>query len=118
MKNWFSPAFLLAVCLLGAGEIVVRVFFARDFSGRFEYGYDPAAGFQENADGTVDLVKAGGRPFRPQKFSRVPAPNTFRVMVFGNSVPYGYYGNGEAPLAETYSSLIAQELNHQGKHAE
>jgi len=106
------------VLLLGAGELIARVFFSRDFSGRFEYGYNPTAGFQENSDETVDLIKAGGRPFRPQKFSRIPVADTFRVMVFGNSVPYGYYGNGEAPLSETYSSLIAQKINGEGRCAE
>jgi len=120
MKNWFSPAFILAVALLGTGEFVAREFFGRSLSGRFDYGFHPTAGFRENANGTVDLLKAGGRPFRPQKFSRAPAGNTLRIMVFGHSVPYGYYGSGQgdAPLEEVYSSIIARQLRETGIPAE
>ena len=60
--------------LLVGAELVVRVFFARSMSGRFEYGYSPTAGFVEHADGTVNLVHAGGRPFWPQEFSRPGRP--------------------------------------------
>jgi hypothetical protein len=46
-------------------EVIARVFFAQDISGRFEYGYNPQAGFNERADGTVELFRAGGAALPP-----------------------------------------------------
>ena len=89
MKAWFRNSFLLALALLVIAEAVVRVFFARNMSGRFDYGYHPTAGFVEKAAGTIDLVRAGGRRFRPQSFSQTRPPGTFRIMVVGDSVPRG-----------------------------
>jgi hypothetical protein len=89
MKRLITPACLVAVCLLVLAEVIARVFFAQDISGRFEYGYNPQAGFAEQADGTVELFRAGGRRFHPQTFKRHRPPGTFRIFVVGDSVPRG-----------------------------
>jgi hypothetical protein len=112
MKRWLTPAFLTMLTLLVGAELVVRVFFTRSMSGRFEYGYSPTAGFVENADGTVNLVHAGGRPFWPQTFSKTRPPGTFRVMVIGDSVPRG------ASLATAYPAQIGEQLRAMGIKAE
>ncbi len=89
MKRLITPAFLVVVCLLVLAEVGARVFFAKDISGRFDYGYNPQAGFNERADGTVELFRAGGRRFHPQTFKRHRPPGTFRIFVVGDSVPRG-----------------------------
>jgi hypothetical protein len=89
MKRLITPAFLMVVCLLVLAEVGARVFFAKDISGRFDYGYNPQAGFNERADGTVELFRAGGRRFHPQTFKRHRPPGTFRIFVVGDSVPRG-----------------------------
>ena len=61
MKKLITPAFLMVVVILVLAEVIVRLFFAQDISGRFAYGYDPQAGFDERRDGTVQLFRAGGR---------------------------------------------------------
>ena len=112
MKPWLSRSFLLALALLCTGELVVRLFFARNMSGRFEYGYHPTAGFQENSDGTVRLVRAGGRRFHPQSFSQARPEGTYRVLVIGDSVPRG------PSLESSYPRLLAGELGAAGLKAE
>ncbi len=112
MKRWLTPSFLLMLALLAGSELVVRVFFQRSMSGRFEYGYSPDAGFVENADGTVNLIRAGGRPFFPQTFSKTPPPGTFRVMVIGDSVPRG------ASVATSYAGQLGEKLRALGIKAE
>jgi hypothetical protein len=89
MKRLITPACLVVVCLLVLAEVGARVFFAQDISGRFDYGYNPQAGFAEHADGTVELFRAGGRRFHPQTFQRHRPPGTFRIFVVGDSVPRG-----------------------------
>jgi len=89
MKRLITPACLVVVCLLVLAEVAARVFFAQDISGRFDYGYNPQAGFAEPADGTVELFRAGGRRFHPQTFKRHRPPGTFRIFVVGDSVPRG-----------------------------
>jgi hypothetical protein len=89
MKKLVTPAFLMVVVLLVAAEVISRIFFAADISGRFAYGYAPQAGFDERADGTVHLCRAGGRRFQPQSFQRHRPANTYRIMVIGDSVPRG-----------------------------
>ena len=89
MKRLITPACLVVVCLLVLAEVGARVFFAQDISGRFDYGYNPQAGFDERADGTVELFRAGGRRFHPQTFKRHRPPGTFRIFVVGDSVPRG-----------------------------
>jgi len=89
MKKLVTPAFLVVICLLGLAELGARVFFRHDISGRFAYGYDPQAGFDEHDDGRVELYRAGGRRFHPQSFRRRRPPGTFRIFVVGDSVPRG-----------------------------
>jgi len=112
MKRWLTGSFLMAFGLLAGSELIVRVFFARNMSGRFEYGYHPTAGFVEHADGTVSLVRAGGRRFHPQSFSRTRPPGTFRVMVVGDSVPRG------PSLEKSYARVIGEKLRALGVKAE
>jgi hypothetical protein len=112
MKRWLTPSFLTLLALLAGSEIVVRVFFQRSMSGRFEYGYSPTAGFVENADGTVSLARVGGRHFWPQTFSMPRPPGTFRVMTVGNSVPRG------PGLAAAYPAQIGKKLQALGIKAE
>ena len=100
------------LALLVGAELIVRVFFQRSMSGRFEYGYSPTAGFVENAGGTVNLIHAGGRPFWPQSFSKARPPGVFRVMVVGNSVPRG------PGLAASYPEQIGEKLQALGIKAE
>jgi hypothetical protein len=112
IKKWLPPAFLFAVLLLGLSELGARLFFAQSISGRFEYGYSLDAGFDERADGTVKLFRAGGRRFHPQSFSRRRPPGTFRVFVIGDSVPRG-------PSFKTaYPFILGQELKQHHIRAE
>lgn len=112
MKPWLSRSCLLALALFCTGELVVRLFFSRNMSGRFDYGYHPTAGFQENGDGTVQLVRAGGRRFHPQSFSQTRPEGTFRILVIGDSVPRG-------PSLETsYPRLLGGQLRAAGVKAE
>ncbi len=108
MRRWFAPTFLFALLLLIAVEAVMRVAFARSFSGRFEYGYHPTAGFVEKTGGEVNLIRAGGRKFWPQTFPAQPAPGTLRIMVFGDSVPRG------PKLNLTYGALLHEKLKNLG----
>jgi hypothetical protein len=102
-----TRAFLLAVGLLIVAEGVVRLFFSSSMSGRFDYGYNPTAGFVERADGTVSLERSGGRRFFPQRFPVQPPPTTYRVMVVGDSVPRG--SSLESSYARQLGSLFASE---------
>ncbi|MFZ5452707.1 MAG: SGNH/GDSL hydrolase family protein [Thermodesulfobacteriota bacterium] len=112
MKKWLPPAFLLAVLLLVLGEVGARLFFAKSVSGRFEYGYSANAGFDERADGTVKLIRAGGRRFHPQTFFRRRPAGTFRIFVIGDSVPRGPSFKGGYPW------LLGQELRARHIQAE
>ena len=112
MKKLVTPAFLMVVVMLVAAEIIARIFFAQDISGRFAYGYDPQAGFSERRDGTVELFRAGGRRFHPQTFKKQRPPDTYRIMVIGDSVPRG-------PSFKTaYPWLLGMELRQQHLQAE
>jgi hypothetical protein len=112
MKRLVTPAFLVIICLLGLAELVARVFFPLDISGRFEYGYNLQAGFDEHANGVVELVRAGGRRFHPQKFMKHRPPGTFRVFVVGDSVPRG------PGLRRAYPWLLGAELRQGGIQSE
>jgi hypothetical protein len=112
MKRLITPACLVVVCLLLLAEMVARVFFAQDLSGRFDYGYNPQAGFAEHADGTVELFRAGGRRFHPQAFQRHRPPGTFRIFVVGDSVPRG------PGFQEAYPWFLGNELRRRGIAAE
>jgi hypothetical protein len=112
MRRAFSKSFLLAVALLVLGELAMRTFYARGLSGRFEYGYHPTAGFQENADGSLDLIRAGGRKFLPQNYPQRKPDGVFRIMVVGDSVPRG------PSLADAYPARLAELLRQRGISAE
>ena len=107
-----TRAFVLMLALLIGGEMVMRVFYRQDMEGRFDYGYHPTAGFVEKADGTVSLVRSGGRRFWPQTFSTKPSPGTLRVMVIGHSVPRG------SSLATAYPAQVGNQLRALGVPAE
>jgi hypothetical protein len=102
----------MVVCLLLLAEVAARVFFAQDISGRFDYGYNPQAGFAEHAGGMVELFRAGGRRFHPQTFNRQRPPGTFRIFVVGDSVPRG------PSFKEAYPWFLGDELRRQGIAAE
>ncbi len=112
MKKLFSSAFLLALGLLLAAELGVRLFLPHDVSGRFSYGYDPDAGFVESGDGTVKLVRAGGRRFHPQTFSRRRPADTWRILVIGDSVPRG------PNIKAAYANKLQEVLKVDGIKAE
>jgi hypothetical protein len=112
MRRLITPACLVVICLLGLAEVGARIFFANDISGRFDYGYNPQAGFDERQDGTVKLFRAGGRRFYPQTFQRQRPPGVFRIFVVGDSVPRG------PGLKKAYPWLLGQELRQHGIQAE
>ena len=112
MKPGATKPFLLCLALLVGAELVVRVFFARSMSGRFDYGYHPTSGFVGHADGTVRLERAGGRRFFPQQFTRERPADTFRVFVIGDSVARG------KSVASSYTGQLAEQLRARGVKAE
>jgi lysophospholipase L1-like esterase len=112
MKRWLKPSFLLAIALLCTAELIMHIFFQEDFSGRFEYGYNPTSGFDEGSDGIVHLVPAGGRHFLRQSFTKTHSPATFRIMVIGDSVTRG------PSLKNAYPWLIGEQLRENGIQAE
>ena len=112
MRHVVTKSFMFVLAVFCASELVVHVFFARGMSGRFDYGYHPTAGFQENADGSLDLVRAGGRRFFPQHFDQKRPQGVFRVMVVGDSVPRG---NG---TEAAYSGKLREILKQRGVQAE
>lgn len=104
MKLRLFADFCLALGLLLAAELGVRLFLPHDVSGRFSYGYDQDSGFVASRDGRVNLVRAGGRRFHPQQFDRQRPPDTLRLMVIGDSVPRG--PNLEAAYARQLQHLL------------
>jgi hypothetical protein len=112
MKRLITPACLVVICLLVLAEVGARLFFANDISGRFDYGYNPQAGFDEHQDGTVELFRAGGRRFYPQTFQRQRPPGVFRIFTVGDSVPRG------PSLKGAYPWLLGQEVRQHGIQAE
>jgi len=108
----FSKAFLFCLVLLLGSEAVERTFFARRFQGRLEYGYNPETGFRETSDGTVNLLRAGGRRFFPQHFPITPTPGVLRIFAVGDSVPRG------PSLRESYVQQAAACLSAAGTQAE
>lgn len=112
MRSVFTKSFLLALALLVTAETVVRVFFARSMSGRFDYGYHPTAGFEETPDGMLHLERAGGRRFRPQTMKIKPDPGVLRIFVIGDSVPRG------PSLEKAYAWQVSEMLNAKGIKAE
>ncbi|MHB9072647.1 MAG: hypothetical protein ACYC6G_03900 [Desulfobaccales bacterium] len=112
MKRLITPACLVVICLLVLAEVGARLFFSQDFSGRFDYGYNPQAGFNEHGDGTVELFRAGGRRFYPQTFQRQRPPGVLRIFTVGDSVPRG------PSLKGAYPALLGQELRQHDIQAE
>jgi hypothetical protein len=112
MKKLRFADFLLALLLLLMAEMGVRLFLPHDVSGRFSYGYDRDSGFVEAKDGTVHLVRAGGRRFHPQTFSRQRPADTYRIMVIGDSVPRG------PNLKAAYANQLQEVLRARGIRAE
>ncbi len=112
MKKLLTPAFVLVILLLVAAELACRLFLPHDVSGRFEYGYSPDAGFVERPDGTVRLVRAGGRRFRPQSFPKRRPDSTYRIFVIGDSVPRGPH------LKQAYAWQLGEELRRRQIPAE
>lgn len=108
----FSKSFVLMLVVLAGAELAGRLFFERTLMGRFDYGYDPTAGFVEEADGTVELVRAGGRKFFPQSFALERDPGTTRVMVIGDSVARG------RDVASSYAGQLGEMLRQSGMKAE
>jgi hypothetical protein len=111
-RPFISKAFLFCLALLLGSEAIARSFFARRFHGRFEYGYNPDAGFRETDSGLVKLVRAGGRRFFPQEFSILPKPGTLRIITVGDSVPRG------PSLKESYVQQAAAMTSAGGLPAE
>lgn len=111
MSRRLCADIFLALSLLLAAELVVRLLLPHDVAGRFSYGYDQEAGFVESGD-LVELVRAGGRRFHPQTFSRQPRPDTLRIMVVGDSVPRG------PSLQAAYPAQLQGLLADQGVRAE
>lgn len=120
MKGILCKSFLVMVALLAAGEIALRLFLPPGFTGSFEYGFNPTAGFEEHPDGTVHLVDCGGRQFHPQTFLRQRPPGVFRVFVLGDSVEYFDTMQSADPplLTNTYPWLVGADLRQQGINAE
>lgn len=112
MKNLFTLCFISVTVVLITLELVIRIFFAENMSGRFEYGYHPTAGFVEENDGTVNLVRAGGRRFRPQAFQMPKPEGTYRVFVVGDSVPRG------PSLESAFAWQLQEMLRGKGVKAE
>jgi hypothetical protein len=108
MKKPLFADFLLALMLLLTAEVGVRLFLPQDISGRFSYGFDQDAGYVESGEGKVHLVRAGGRRFRPQTFSRKRPADTIRIMVIGDSVPRG------PSLKAAYAYRLQETLRSQG----
>lgn len=108
----FSKSFLLVMAMLLIGEASIRIFWSRNMSGRFEYGYNLTSGFEEEKDGTVNLVRAGGRRFHPQSFKMPKPEGVFRVFVIGDSVPRG------PSRKEAYAHQLEKILKQKGIRAE
>lgn len=102
---------LFSMALLSIVEITVRLSFAENMSGRFEYGFHPTAGFIEKDD-KLYLKRTGGRRFRPQTIKMTPSKGIFRIFVVGDSVVRG------SSVESSYAGKIAGELKTLGVFAE
>jgi hypothetical protein len=117
MRKIFQPAFIFALVSLLAAEIFLRATLPPLAVAAFQYGYHPDSGFQENADGTVQLVPGPLRDFSPQAFSRVPSPGVPRIITLGNSVEY-WDDVASHILTNTYPARLATELTRRGLKTE
>ncbi|MBA4150827.1 MAG: hypothetical protein H0X66_22170 [Verrucomicrobia bacterium] len=112
MKRVFRNPFVLALTLLILFELVLRIFFAKNMEGRFEYGFHPTTGFRGTKNGTVELLRTGGRRFHPQSFSAQRPEGVLRIFTVGDSVPRG------PSLQESYPFQLGEELKGRGIKAE
>jgi lysophospholipase L1-like esterase len=111
MKTFVTRAFWVPVAVLVFAEAVIRLFFAEGFTGRFDYGYLPAAGFVE-VQGGVELRRTGGRKFYPQAFAMPKPEGRLRIFTVGDSVT-----RGDDP-AEAYPAQLERALEARGHDAE
>lgn len=111
MKTLVTRAFWVPVGVLVFAEVVIRVFFTDGFTGRFDYGYLPEAGFVE-VEGGVELRRTGGRKFYPQAFAMPKPAGTLRIFTIGDSVTRG------DDLEEAYPKQLERALQARGRKAE
>lgn len=112
MKRFFRHPFVIALLVLLVCEMSIRVFFSTSMEGRFEYGFHPTTGFRELDNGTVELLRTGGRRFHPQSFAAQRPDDVFRIFTVGDSVPRG------PSLIESYPYQLGEELKSRGIKAE
>lgn len=103
-----TRSFLAVALILIAIEVASRFWMTDIFSGRFEYGYHPTAGFIEHPDGSIELRRTGGRHFYPQQFNAVRPAGTLRIITIGDSVSRG------ATLEQSYPWLLGEDLRRDG----
>ena len=108
---WFTRAFWVPVAVLVVAEVACRLFFATGFSGRFDYGYMPEAGFVA-VPGGVELQRTGGRKFYPQQFAMPKPAGKVRVFAIGDSVTRG------EGLDSAYPRQLERALRARGYDAE
>jgi lysophospholipase L1-like esterase len=121
MKHCIRNSFLVMLGLLILGEIGVRCFLPASFTSGFEYGFNPTAGFEEHADGSVHLLASRGRKFHPQTFQRQKPEGVMRIFVIGDSVEYfddEMHFDPPPLLAKTYPALLGPALKTNGVNAE
>ncbi|MCI0749106.1 MAG: GDSL-type esterase/lipase family protein [Nevskiales bacterium] len=106
-----TKAFGVPVGVLAVFELLCRLVFVDGFTGRFEYGYSPTAGFVRNG-ATVELHRAGGRRFYPQSFAQDKPAGRIRVFSIGDSIARG---DG---LELSYPSQLEHVLREQGLDVE
>lgn len=104
-------AALLCVLVLGLIELSLRLTMADFFTGRFDYGYDPEAGFARAADGWA-IKRTGGRKFWPQFVADRKPEGTLRIVTIGDSISRG------EDLQHSYPWRIAERLTAMGRPAE
>jgi hypothetical protein len=106
-RLYIGRGLIMAVLIIALLELGAHLFFKHNMSGRFDYGYHPTAGIIDHGD-TIELVRAGGRRFRPQTFSKKPAPGSERIFCIGDSVPRG------PGLEEAYAHQLEEILVEAG----
>lgn len=107
----FTRSFLLFAAILVGAELVTRFGFVQTMEGRFDYGYHPTAGFVEKGD-KIELMRAGGRRFFPQTFTKQRPAAVYRVIVIGDSVARG------KSVELSYTGQLGKILKEKGIQAE
>jgi hypothetical protein len=108
----FSKAFLVAVFILILIELVNRVFFVDFFTGRFEYGYNPTSGIEDNGGGIVKIKTTGSKHFWNQSFENPKPSGRIRVFTIGDSIARG------PKKEEAYPYYLGELLRKQGINAD